>query len=1076
MLPCKSSSSNILGQPGSGGGAFDDRQLGNGDIVETTTTTTTRDDIRTTATTDENRLVASQLQQQGANTRTATSGSALAFNLDHLIPKTTTTTTCYSSQGLFATSYSNSPTRITATPVRQPMRLINPNVVDIVDDDDEEEEDDDSANNSTADRRPPQVNSSCRSRLSRGRLLSSSNHDLRVPLTTRHTDLVSGSDMTKPTSTTTITTTAAKSLTSTPTLNKKLLNTKSISLSAFNVKSSLLPLTSSSTTATTTTTTSSCSSSAQNARGDLRMVNLNEHDEPEARKLKRLQQMYGDNERVLAAAIIIQRAFREYRICKRFRAITEQLRRTCQSSASLVKHDDDQKRLPYSNLHESDPDGDLRSSSRQSTRSVSDRTPSADLFPFASGATRAATCESLSQAANHLAASAAAARAAGKKQTTMPVPITNGVAKSASCQQVATFATANGLKTSNSTTRSDIASINSERSRAQLKSSDSVVAAAINFQQLESIRKRQYRVGLNVFNHSPAKGLSFLIAHSFIDCSPPYAKSSTSYYLSNQLHFIDKQRFTAQQQSIHPSKTTTTTSPTTHSAIAPTTNPITPLTNGSLSPATTKDNLQQQNCRLCLEEVNLKRNIAHFLLHRKGLAKEKIGEYLGNLQSQFVQDVLVYYLQELDFNGLQIDVALRKFSSTLRMPGEAQKIERFVDRFACRYVECQQTRPTTQLSPNYISSNNDPTQIAGDVTAGGGARLFPGHDQTSVCYNSGKNNLTMLSKDEIFILTFAIIMLNTDLHSPSLKSTTRMSANQFVNNLRGVFKSQTINESDLIEIYERVKANQITTSPDHVTHVMKVQQGLTTNNFQKKEIPNLCVPHRRLVCFCRLFEVYDVTKKERLGQHQREIFLFNDILLVTKLARRARANAPQQYTYRQSIPLQGLYVQLSQSAHYSFGIVLRRRSNNETVIMFNARNELDQGRFVDDLNESIAEMDEMEHIRAHNIVESIHLKQLDRLRRHTLMHEPPSPSSPDCTTDNTTGKTMQQASSDEKVIIMEDNEVDHQDNTSNYSSFNSSSAAGSLKALCTNPAKMKCTNNMAAPAPMVVEPVDEYAT
>lgn len=100
-----------------------------------------------------------------------------------------------------------------------------------------------------------------------------------------------------------------------------------------------------------------------------------------------------------------------------------------------------------------------------------------------------------------------------------------------------------------------------------------------------------------------------------------------------------------------------------------------------------------------------------------------------------------------------------------------------------------------------------------------------------------KNNLILLTKDEIFILTFAIIMLNTDLHSPSLKPTSRMSATQFVNNLRGVFKSQTINESDLIEIYERVKANQITTTPDHVTHVMKVQQGLTVSNFQKKELP-----------------------------------------------------------------------------------------------------------------------------------------------------------------------------------------------------------------------------------------------
>lgn len=51
---------------------------------------------------------------------------------------------------------------------------------------------------------------------------------------------------------------------------------------------------------------------------------------------------------------------------------------------------------------------------------------------------------------------------------------------------------------------------------------------------------------------------------------------------------------------------------------------------------------------------------------------------------------------------------------------------------------------------------------------------------------------------------------------------------------------------------------------------------LTQNIFQ-----NLALPHRRLVCYCRLYEVYDVSKKERPGVHQREVFLFNDLLMVS---------------------------------------------------------------------------------------------------------------------------------------------------------------------------------------------------
>ena len=629
----------------------------------------------------------------------------------------------------------------------------------------------------------------------------------------------------------------------------KLLNAKSSSLTAFNVKSNPLDGVCCAETATTS------------AR-----VAVNPADDDEQLKVKLVEQRYGnDSQKIHAAAIVIQRAFRKHQICKRFRTITEQLRHTCQSSSitaltstpSQLSSDDRLKRDTIKHPTKSSPDG---------------------LVTFASGTTKAAAWESLSYAASRLAASAAAATANTKQA------LVGGVAKSASSQQVAvaslTVSHQQQQQPSNDRMSNSILSSTNANHIERPMKSDQVVAAAINFQQLESMRKRQYRVGLNIFNKAPEKGVSFLIAHSFIDYSPPYAKSSTSYYLSNQLHFIDKQLL-AQQQSI----------------------------------LTTQMNFQ--SCQWCYEEDNLKRNVAHFLLHRKGLAKEKIGQYLGNLQSQFNQDVLKHYLQELDFHGLQIDVALRKFSATLRLPGEAQKIERFVDVFASRYVQCQQQHQQNSANVSQAIQLTSHQRQFGTIQQDSkqnlsGKQSISNNQQQNLSANY-KNNLTLLSKDEIFILTFAIIMLNTDLHSPSLKSTSRMSATQFVHNLRGVFKSQTINESDLIEIYERVKANQITTTPDHVTHVMKVQQGLTVTNFQRKELPvslthyykknglllssfstniinfnlsqNLCIPHRRLVCFCRLFEVCDINKKERVGQHQREIFLFNDLLLVTKLAR-----------------------------------------------------------------------------------------------------------------------------------------------------------------------------------------------
>jgi len=46
------------------------------------------------------------------------------------------------------------------------------------------------------------------------------------------------------------------------------------------------------------------------------------------------------------------------------------------------------------------------------------------------------------------------------------------------------------------------------------------------------------------------------------------------------------------------------------------------------------------------------------------------------------------------------------------------------------------------------------------------------------------------------------------------------------------------------------------------------------------ECQQLAVLHRRLVCYCRLYEVKDLSRREKPGLHQREVFLFNDMLMV----------------------------------------------------------------------------------------------------------------------------------------------------------------------------------------------------
>ena len=100
-----------------------------------------------------------------------------------------------------------------------------------------------------------------------------------------------------------------------------------------------------------------------------------------------------------------------------------------------------------------------------------------------------------------------------------------------------------------------------------------------------------------------------------------------------------------------------------------------------------------------------------------------------------------------------------------------------------------------------------------------------------------------------------------------------------------------------------------------VSQVMKVQQTIVS------KCPNLALPHRRLVCYCRLYEVPDPHKKERPGVHQREVFLFNDILVITKIHSRKKNSVS--YAFRQSHLLAGMAVSLFETQFYPFGIQVR---------------------------------------------------------------------------------------------------------------------------------------------------------
>ena len=103
------------------------------------------------------------------------------------------------------------------------------------------------------------------------------------------------------------------------------------------------------------------------------------------------------------------------------------------------------------------------------------------------------------------------------------------------------------------------------------------------------------------------------------------------------------------------------------------------------------------------------------------------------------------FSREVDLSGMQVDVALRKYQTYFRLPGEAQKIERLMQVFAQRYCECNK---------DIVAKLRDP--------------------------------------ETIFVLAFAIIMLNTDLHTASMKPEKRMKIEDFIKNLRGQFWERSL--------------------------------------------------------------------------------------------------------------------------------------------------------------------------------------------------------------------------------------------------------------------------------------------
>ncbi|KAL2153340.1 hypothetical protein VTH82DRAFT_4495 [Thermothelomyces myriococcoides] len=155
--------------------------------------------------------------------------------------------------------------------------------------------------------------------------------------------------------------------------------------------------------------------------------------------------------------------------------------------------------------------------------------------------------------------------------------------------------------------------------------------------------------------------------------------------------------------------------------------------------------------------------VAKFLQGTSRINKKVLGEFLSKKGNEPILDA---FIDRFDFTGKRVDEALRVMLETFRLPGESALIERIVNSFTEKYC-----------------SSSVPEGVA--------------------------------NKDAVFILTYAIILLNTDQHTPTLKNRSRMTFEDFSRNLRGQNDGKDFPTDYLQDIFDTIRTNEIILPDEH---------------------------------------------------------------------------------------------------------------------------------------------------------------------------------------------------------------------------------------------------------------------
>ncbi|KRX10951.1 Sec7 domain [Pseudocohnilembus persalinus] len=179
-----------------------------------------------------------------------------------------------------------------------------------------------------------------------------------------------------------------------------------------------------------------------------------------------------------------------------------------------------------------------------------------------------------------------------------------------------------------------------------------------------------------------------------------------------------------------------------------------------------------------------------FYQYKNFLNQEIFGQFLGN-ESEFNQSVLSEFIDLLDFRNLYVDQAMRDLLTHFQLPGEAQQVDRILQKFGEKYIN-------DNAGQTYIKNGN-------------------------VAY----------------VFSYSLMMLQTSLHNPQVQEKDRMTQDQFRNLIRGINEEDGVKDDidpeEVGRMYREIESKPLALHKEKVRED-KRDQALNLNEKQKKNL------------------------------------------------------------------------------------------------------------------------------------------------------------------------------------------------------------------------------------------------